>query len=283
MTAVPNAFMVDAVGVSVPGQRITADPELASDLSATLADRDPEHLSGRAITPMFNVIPIYSCMFLAVDLVTPDEARPRIVHGAHDIRFVNPIGVGAALSASATVVGVRSVRTGVAVSVQILVSDDRGAITSEQWATAIVRGETFAGDVGTAVPGVDLTPESAQPVERTVLTPLDADLPRRFADISGDRHALHLDDLAARSAGFEGVIMHGLCTMGLVSSAVVEAVCPGRPARLARLAARFTAPAYPRGTLRTTVRGLGGVRHEVTAVAVDGTVVIGKALAEVVG
>lgn len=283
MTAPPNALMADAVGVSVPGQPVTADPELASDLSATLADRNPEHLSGRAITPMFNIIPIYSCMFPAVDLVTPEEARPRIVHGAHDIRFVNPVRVGATLSASATVAGVRPVRAGAAVSVRILVIDDRGAITSEQWATAIVRGETFAGDVGTAGPEVDLTPESAQLVERTVLTPLDLELPRHFAEISGDRHALHLDDLAARRAGFDGVIMHGLCTMGLVSSAVVEAVCPGRPARLARLAARFTAPAYPQGTLTTTVRELGAVRHQVTAVAVDGTVVISKTLAEIAG
>ncbi|MGW2934641.1 MaoC/PaaZ C-terminal domain-containing protein [Streptomyces sp. NPDC055722] len=283
MTTVPNAFMVDQVGMSVPGQAITADPELASNLSATLADRDPEHLSGRAITPMFNILPIYSCMFLAVDLVTPEQARPKIVHGAHDIRFVNPIRVGATLSASATVAGVRPVRAGAAVSVRILVSDDRGTITSEQWASAIVRGETLAGAVGANVPEVGLKPESAQPVERTVLTPLNAELPRRFADISNDRHAIHLDDLAARSAGFDGVIMHGLCTMGLVSSAVAETVCPGRPARLARLAARFTAPAYPRGILTTTVRDLGGRRHEVTAVSADGTAVIRKTLAEVAG
>jgi acyl dehydratase len=281
MTAIPNAFMVDAVGVSVPGETVTADPDLARVLSAILADRDPGHLSGRAITPMFNLIPIYSCMFPAVDLVTPEQARPRIVHGAHDIRFASPVRVGATLSASATVVGMRSVRAGVAVSVRLLVSDERGAITSEQWATAIVRGETLAGDTGTAAPGVDLRQESAQRVERMVLTPLDAGLPGRFADVSGDRHAIHLDDFAARSAGFDGVIMHGLCTMGLVSSAVTEAVCLGRPARLGRLAARFTAPAYPRGTLTTTVRELGGVRHEVTAAAADGTVVISKALAEV--
>jgi acyl dehydratase len=283
MTAIPNAFMVDAVGVSIPGTPVTADPRLARMLSATLADRDPGHLSGRAITPMFNVIPIYSCMFRAVDLVTLDEARPRIVHGAHDIRFVNPIRVDATLSASATVVGMRSVRAGVAVSVRILVSDDQGAITSEQWATAIVRGETFPGDVGTAAPEVDLRRESAQPAAHTVLTPLDAGLPGRFADISGDQHAIHLDDPAARSAGFDGVIMHGLCTMGLVSSAVIEAVCAGRSARLRRLAARFTSPAYPRGSLMTTVREISAVRHEVTAVAADGTVVISKALAEVVG
>jgi acyl dehydratase len=283
MTTVPDAFLMDHVGVSIPGQPITADPELASDLSATLADSDPEHLSGRAITPMFNIIPIYSCMFLAVDLVTPEEARSKIVHGAHDIQFVNPIRVGATLSASATVAGIRPVRAGVAVSVRILVSDDGGVITSEQWASAIVRSETFASAVGAVVPEVDLTPESAQLVERTVLTPLNADLPHRFADISGDRHDIHLDDLAARNAGFDGVIMHGLCTMGLVSSAVAETVCPGGPARLARLAARFTAPAYPRGTLTTTIRELGGRRHEVTAATADGAVVIRKALAEVAG
>jgi len=284
MTAVSDAFLVDAVGVSIPGEPITADPGLAGELSATLADRDPEHLSGRRITPLFNILPIYSCLFLAVDLVTPEEARPRIVHGAHDIRFVNPIRAGATLTASASVVGLRAVRAGVAISVRMLVTDSRGTITSEQWASAIVRGETrFTGAVGTAVPQVDLTPASQQPAETTVLTPLTRDLPRRFADVSGDRHLIHLDDLAARRAGFDGAIMHGLCTMGLASSAVAETACRGRAARLARLAARFTAPAYPSGTLTTTVRTLGGGRHEITAAGSDGTVVLRNALAEVAG
>ena len=283
MTTTPHVFAIDAIGVPVPGQPVAADPELAAVLSATLADHDPGHLSGRVITPMFNIIPIYSCLFAAVDLVTPEDARPGIVHGAHDIRFVNPIRVGASLSASATVAGVRSVRAGVAVSVQMIVGDDRGVITSEQWATAIVRGETFPGDAGTSAPEFDLTPEWAEPAEHTVLTPLHADLPRRFADISGDRHSIHLDDLTARNAGFDGVIMHGLCTMGLVSSAVVEAVCPGRPASLVRLAGRFHAPAYPRGTLSTTVRQLTSVRHGITASADGATLVISKAVAEVIG
>ena len=283
MTTPPNGLVVDAIGVSVPGRPVTADPELASALSAIFADRDPGHLSGLAITPMFNIVPIYSCMFLAVDTVTPKEARPRIVHGAHDIRFVNPIRVGATLTASATVVGVRSARAGAVVSVRILVSDDRGVVTSEQWATAIVRGEKFAGDIGTSAPEFDLTPESAESADHTVLTGLHAQLPFRFADVSGDRHSIHLDDLAARNAGFDGAIMHGLCTMGLASSAVVEAVCPSRPASLVRLGGRFTAPAYPRGTLTTTIRRLASTRYGVSATADDATVLISKAGAEVIG
>jgi len=288
MTAAPSAFATDAIGVPVPGRPVTADPELASALSAALADGDAGHLSGREITPMFNILPIYSCLFLAVDRVTPEQARPRIVHGAHDLRFVSPVRVGATLSASATVVGVRPVGAGAAVSVRILVTDDRGAVTSEQWATALVRGQAFEGNVGTSAPEFARsaetvqTAEPAEPPERTVETPLQAELPRLFAGLSGDRHSIHLVDAAARSAGFDGVIMHGLCTLGLVSSAVVEAVCPGRPSNLVRLAGRFQAPAYPRGTLRTTVRQLTSARHGVSATA-GGFVVIGQAAAEVIG
>ena len=45
---------------------------------------------------------------------------------------------------------------------------------------------------------------------------------RAYADVSGDRNPLHLDDAFARSVGFDGVIAHGMFTMGHMSSAVVS-------------------------------------------------------------
>jgi acyl dehydratase len=41
---------------------------------------------------------------------------------------------------------------------------------------------------------------------------------RSYADASGDRNPLHLDDDAARAAGFSGVIAHGMFTMGHLAS-----------------------------------------------------------------
>jgi acyl dehydratase len=42
-----------------------------------------------------------------------------------------------------------------------------------------------------------------------------------YAEASGDRNPLHLDDAFARAAGFPGVIAHGMLTMGHLASALV--------------------------------------------------------------
>ncbi len=63
---------------------------------------------------------------------------------------------------------------------------------------------------------------------------------RRYADVSGDHNPLHLDDEAARRAGFHGVIAHGMFTMGHAVSCLVA--WTGDPSSVLRLRAAFRAP-----------------------------------------
>ncbi len=42
-----------------------------------------------------------------------------------------------------------------------------------------------------------------------------AELIRQYAELSGDRYALHLDDKAANDLGFPGLIAHGILILGL--------------------------------------------------------------------
>jgi acyl dehydratase len=64
-----------------------------------------------------------------------------------------------------------------------------------------------------------------------------------YAEASGDRNPIHLDEAAARAAGLPDVIAHGMYTMGLVSRAVVEwAADAGVDARLSEFSARFAKP-----------------------------------------
>lgn len=71
--------------------------------------------------------------------------------------------------------------------------------------------------------------------------------------LSGDRNPLHVEPETARIGGFDRPILHGLSTMGLVGRALVHLCCGGDPARLSKLAVRFTAPVYPGETIRTEV------------------------------
>lgn len=69
--------------------------------------------------------------------------------------------------------------------------------------------------------------------------------------LSGDDNPLHVDPAAARAAGFERPILHGLATYGVAGHAVLKFSCDSQPERLAMLYARFTAPVYPGETIRT--------------------------------
>jgi acyl dehydratase len=75
--------------------------------------------------------------------------------------------------------------------------------------------------------------------------------------LSGDRNPLHADPEFARSVGFDqGPILHGLCTFGYVTRALVQGACPANPDRIRSLTIQFKKPVWPGEELRT-------VGHEV--------------------
>jgi acyl dehydratase len=63
--------------------------------------------------------------------------------------------------------------------------------------------------------------------------------------LSGDLNPLHIDPERAKSAGFDGVFIHGLCTLGIAGRALLGPLCAGDPDALVSLGARFAQPVYP--------------------------------------
>lgn len=77
--------------------------------------------------------------------------------------------------------------------------------------------------------------------EQMILT---RDLVSRFADVSGDNNSVHLQDSAARAAGFEGVLAHGmLVAAGL--SRILGTVFPGPGTIYLSQSLQFLRPVYP--------------------------------------
>ena len=70
------------------------------------------------------------------------------------------------------------------------------------------------------------------------------DLPKRYADASGDHNPIHLDEAVAKSVGFKGVIAHGLSSLALVASTF--------PQPPKKLQVRFAKPVYPGDVLTTS-------------------------------
>ncbi|HUO87272.1 MAG TPA: MaoC family dehydratase [Thermoanaerobaculia bacterium] len=65
-----------------------------------------------------------------------------------------------------------------------------------------------------------------------------------FAELSGDRNPIHLDDDAARAAGFAGVVVHGALVAGLFSR-LLGMDLPGAGTVYLGQELRFRRPVHP--------------------------------------
>lgn len=66
---------------------------------------------------------------------------------------------------------------------------------------------------------------------------------RQYADASGDRNPIHVDETFARSAGLPGVIAHGMLTMAFANQLVTDWL--GDRSFLKRLQGRFAGMVRP--------------------------------------
>jgi acyl dehydratase len=105
---------------------------------------------------------------------------------------------------------------------------------------------------------------------------------RAYAEASGDRNPIHLDDDAARAAGLPGVIAHGM--LGMAQLANFAVAFAGDHRRLRRLRCRFSGMVLPGDTITFTGQVVGEedglVRLELNAANQKGERVLTKALAE---
>jgi acyl dehydratase len=104
----------------------------------------------------------------------------------------------------------------------------------------------------------------------------------RYAGASGDFNAIHYRDDIARSVGLDGVLAHGMLTMGIAVQPVVEWL--GSRGSITDYQVRFTRPVPvdpTAGAVVTVVAKVGvvddeGARIDLT-VTFDGATVLGKA------
>ena len=110
----------------------------------------------------------------------------------------------------------------------------------------------------------------------------------RYAGASGDFNPIHYRDDIAKAVGLDGVLAHGMLTMGAAVQVAVDWI--GDPGRVIDYGVRFTKPVIvdARNGAVLTVSGKIGeidaenaiVRIDITAVAAD-LAVLGKAQARV--
>lgn len=212
---------------------------------------DPAIPGGIVAPPMFAVVATWMPLLSA--MTDPDLHADllRLLHSAQDMEFLVPICACDVISATATISSIGSAIGGESMAVGLEARNQRDEVVNRTTFTVLIRGRRGPGMLRESK---DLSGSVARPEAILVVDQhIDPDQTFRYAEASGDRNPIHVDENVAKMAGLPGIILHGLCTMAFTSKVMIDNLCDGDPKRLKRLAVRFSRPVFPGDTITTTV------------------------------
>jgi acyl dehydratase len=222
--------------------------------------------------PVFALLPVWDAAGQVSRAVASDDIRPNVVHYEQDIVLHGPLVPGMRVRSRATPVALLGRPNGTSLVLRTETRAEDGELLNEQYITEFFRGVDAPESVGERAPDHRLEAEDEPVAEITY--PVAEDQTIRYAEASGDHFKIHLDDEFAQSVGLPGRIVHGLCTMAFTGRAVLEAAGVADPARISRLAVRFSAPLFPGDTLTTRIWDLGGGSYGFEALSGRGATVV---------
>ena len=177
----------------------------------------------------------------------------QVLHAGQEIILHNPLPSSGTVEATTRITDVtdKGERIGaLIVSDRVVVDVDTGQELCTLVTTILARGNGgFSGERKPS-PKMDAVP-TTEPDEVCDLTtsPQQALIYR----LSGDFNPLHASPPVARDAGFKAPILHGLCTLGVMTHALMKTCCDYDPSRFKSMRLRFSAPVYPGETIRTEI------------------------------
>ncbi len=201
--------------------------------------------------PAFGTIPPFGIMMSLGTVDGLDLDLSRILHGDQTLTVHGPIPVSGTVTQAGRVVDIYDKGRGALIVLEVVSTLEKTGETLFTNRSGIyVRGEGgFGGETG---PAAGNTPPDREP-DHVVESPTLPQQALLYRMASGDKNPLHADPAFAALAGFDRPILHGLCTFGIVSKAVVESALGGEPEKLATYTARFTGHVFPGDTLVTKV------------------------------
>ncbi|PHK94247.1 3-alpha,7-alpha,12-alpha-trihydroxy-5-beta-cholest-24-enoyl-CoA hydratase [Pseudoroseomonas rhizosphaerae] len=187
----------------------------------------------------------------------------RLVHGEQRITLHRPLPADGEVIGRTRVTGIVDKGEGkgaLLYSEKEITDAATGELLAVTGSTTFLRADGgFGGPSGPVIPPNPM-PEGAPDI---VL-----DLPTRpeqafYYRLNGDDNPLHTDPEVAARAGFPRPILHGLCTLGVVTHAILRELCDYRAEALKGLSLRFSSPVYPGETIRAEIWRSGAFRARV--------------------
>lgn len=177
----------------------------------------------------------------------------QILHGEHRMHFLAPLepeGVLLSRTRVTHVIDKGPGRGALVITERNVTHEETGRLVATVQHTSFCRADgghvPTDGTTAPPPPGLPSMPEVGPDMVVSFTTAPSAALLYR---LNGDDNPIHADPEAARRAGFDRPILHGLCTYGMAARAVLRSCCDNDPSRLKSLALRFSAPFFPGETL----------------------------------
>jgi hypothetical protein len=195
-----------------------------------------------------------------------------VVHLAQEIRLRQPLGAGGPVALFLEVPGARRHHRGVCLALRATLAGTDGAPLAELTSRLLLVGATAPEPFGTLPCSGGSGGRAGRSASATVVSiDVPGDLPQRYAEVSGDRNAIHLDPEAARAAGFPDVIAHGMSVLVLACEQVVDRYVGGDAALVRGVGCRFSRPVLPGEPLEVSLSPEGGGRVRFTCRTPRGT------------
>lgn len=173
---------------------------------------------------------------------------PTVVHISQHISVSRLLEADEPVTMNLAVIGARREPSGLRMALEGTVRGADGAPVAGL-TTTVLLGATAALEPFGALPSP--TPPSGagagEPATRSWST--TTAMIRRYAEVSADLNPIHLEDDAARAAGFDGVIAHGMSVLAAVTELAIDEYAGGDPALIRDLGCRFSSPVRPGETV----------------------------------
>lgn len=186
-----------------------------------------------------------------------------LLHGEQYLEIYKPLPTSANIESSIRISGLHDKGKAAIVELETLSRNkDTGDVLCMNRNTIFLRGAGGFSTSGKPYSFSDRTPPKAGAPKKGTSEVADEKPDFVFEDriqesqallyrLSGDYNPLHADPAFARKAGFPRPILHGLCTLGYATRAVVTCLCGGDPTRVQSVQGRFMLHVFPGETLVT--------------------------------
>lgn len=200
---------------------------------------------------------------------------PRLIHGEELVRLYKPFQPKGKIICFSEVTNIYDKGKAAVINVTTTgLSKDRSPLFEIETSFFYLGGGGFGGDRGPKTEPLK-PPEGVKP--DFSVTYKTTEIQAALYRLNGDYNPLHIDQKSARLGGQEKPILHGLCTYGFATRAILYHLCEGDVSRFKEFKVRFSNVVYPGESL--TTEGWKDNGRYIIQVKTDRAVVLSNAYA----